>query len=412
MFSFRSRSTRLKLPRDGIIRYNVLGTGIALGYRTSKAADGPGRFVARIGNAGRYHVRTLGTADDIAPADGRLVLDHGQAVAGALLAAQQFADEQTVATARAEQSSEQLLTVADAITAYCHGLEARGGRAAGEARSVFRCHVSEEIGRLELTALTESILIRWGAGATVYARSRLKSALNACPSASRPSPAVLQALNQGPATPARIGREHVLSDVEVDAIVAKARAHEPGFGLFVAVLAATGARPGQVARARVRDFDRDVLLIPPSLKGRPSGASKSWARVPLPPALAAEVQMVAASRGSAEPLFCRPRNVRDTTRYGAGWRIDGVAPWSRMAWSRAARAADIEDGLYQLRHAAVVRLVTAGVPLRVIAQALDTSVAMLERVYSRYLGGAGEAALRAALPVSPAATSPTLRVVS
>jgi hypothetical protein len=48
----------------------------------------------------------------------------------------------------------------------------------------------------------------------------------------------------------------------------------------------------------------------------------------------------------------------------------------------------------------------------VIAQALDTSVSMLERVYSRYLGGAGEAALRAALPAALPPTPLPLRVIA
>ena len=42
---------------------------------------------------------------------------------------------------------------------------------------------------------------------------------------------------------------------------------------------------------------------------------------------------------------------------------------------------------YSLRHCSIVRMIFAGVPLRVIASSHDTSTAMIEKNYSRYITG-------------------------
>ena len=41
--------------------------------------------------------------------------------------------------------------------------------------------------------------------------------------------------------------------------------------------------------------------------------------------------------------------------------------------------------LYALRHSNIERQLLAGVPVRVLADAHDTSVAMIERTYSKYI---------------------------
>ena len=57
-----------------------------------------------------------------------------------------------------------------------------------------------------------------------------------------------------------------------------------------------------------------------------------------------------------------------------------------------------ERRLYDLRHAAIVRMILAGVPLRLIAAKLDTSSAIIERVYSRWIGDADDLVRRALAP--------------
>jgi hypothetical protein len=53
--------------------------------------------------------------------------------------------------------------------------------------------------------------------------------------------------------------------------------------------------------------------------------------------------------------------------------------------------------MYALRHSNIVRQLLAGVPVRVVAVNHDTSVAMLERTYSRHIGDHADALVRGAL---------------
>jgi hypothetical protein len=53
--------------------------------------------------------------------------------------------------------------------------------------------------------------------------------------------------------------------------------------------------------------------------------------------------------------------------------------------------------IYALRHSSIVRQLLAGVPVRVVAVNHDTSVAMIERTYSRYIGDHADALARKAL---------------
>lgn len=50
-----------------------------------------------------------------------------------------------------------------------------------------------------------------------------------------------------------------------------------------------------------------------------------------------------------------------------------------------------------LRHSSIVRQLLAGVPVRVVAVNHDTSVVMIERTYSRYIGDHADALARVAL---------------
>lgn len=387
--NLKARSARMSLPpgRSGFI---VLGDGIALAYYRPKVATAPGQWLARRRLAdGTYPIARIGTADDLDTADGAEVLDYAQAIAKAL-----GRDERTAAAAS--------VTVAAACEAYAVALDARPGRAAQEARAAFRKHLGDLAGR-KVRDLTERHAASAAKRIPDRVRTSIKAALGALAGPDRPAAAILRAFNLPAAAVmhspgmddegAALGADDVLTQAEAAEVVAKARAHDPAFGRFVAVLHATGARPSQVARCRVMDLRDDVLLIAPSAKGKP-GKPKAWARIPLAAALAEEMR--AACAGRAKDALLLPRVQHERTMGGNGWKVAGEAPWDRIAWSRAARAAGIATGLYSLRHHRVVRLALAGIPLRLIAAALDTSVAMLERVYSRHIGAQGDDLLRAA----------------
>jgi hypothetical protein len=84
------------------------------------------------------------------------------------------------------------------------------------------------------------------------------------------------------------------------------------------------------------------------------------------------------------------------------------APWKKSDHSRlfrrTARRADLdpkEVTIYALRHTNIVRQILAGVPVRVVAVNHDTSIAMLERTYSRFIGDHSDALARGALLDTP-----------
>jgi len=81
---------------------------------------------------------------------------------------------------------------------------------------------------------------------------------------------------------------------------------------------------------------------------------------------------------------------------GAPWR---KSDHSRL-FARAARAAGQDSTvvtMYALRHSSIVRQILAGVPIRVVAVNHDTSIGMLERTYSRFIGDHADALARVAL---------------
>ena len=78
------------------------------------------------------------------------------------------------------------------------------------------------------------------------------------------------------------------------------------------------------------------------------------------------------------------------------WRkSDHSRPFARVA--RRARLDPHKVTLYALRHSSIVRQLLAGVPIRVVAVNHDTSVVMIERTYSRYIGDHSDALARVAL---------------
>jgi len=60
--------------------------------------------------------------------------------------------------------------------------------------------------------------------------------------------------------------------------------------------------------------------------------------------------------------------------------------------------ADLEEAtIYALRHSSIVRQLLAGVPIRVVAAGHDTSVAMIEKNYSRFISDHADAMTRRAM---------------
>ena len=176
-------------------------------------------------------------------------------------------------------------------------------------------------------------------------------------------------------------------------IVAAAWGLDPELGLLVECAAITGARPSQLARldvADLKDGKHPSLSMPSSKKGRGKKHVTHYP-VPIPVSLADKLK---SNRSPDSPLL-----LRRGERWG---RWDHSEPF-RAAVVRA-ELDPAEVTLYALRHSSIVRQLLAGIPIRVVAIAHNTSVVMIERNYSQQLGSHTDELTRAAmldLGVSP-----------
>lgn len=424
--NLETRSARLKLPISKKPLFVKIGPGVGLGYRRNRTA---GAWVARVsdGKGGNW-TKGIGYADDFDDADETQVLDFWQA------------QQQARALARADRSGGSAnpakpATVRQALDTYEADLKTRGADT-GNAMRV-RMHLPERLLDRAVALLTLGELRKW--------RDRLvnaprpvkpkkpkppaKEKISAAePKADAPPPApaapppplsaatanrtcsaLKAALNLAAETDERIvnrraweaglasirdaetSRNIILSEAAVRHIIAAAQRQSDEFGLLIEVAAVTGARVSQLAQLQVQDVqaEREAprLMIPSSRKGK--GKKVVQCRpVPIPKGLAAKLRVLAADRPATAPLLLKPS--------GDSWK---KSDHSRL-FARAAKSAGEDPRhvtIYALRHSSIVRQILAGVPIRVVAVNHDTSIAMLERTYSRHIGDHADAWARAAL---------------
>jgi integrase len=154
----------------------------------------------------------------------------------------------------------------------------------------------------------------------------------------------------------------------------------------VVFLAATGARFSQIARMTVGDVQaaQGRLMIPQSFKGRK--------RVLAPVVEAARSRRRCWSIGGTD---------RQGPCSGSGWIALGFLLGNAQTVSAGGRRGGVAlVDPYALRHSSIVRGLRAGLPIRLVAALHDTSVAMIERHYSRYITeGLDELVARAVVPI-------------
>jgi integrase len=180
-------------------------------------------------------------------------------------------------------------------------------------------------------------------------------------------------------------RKQVLTDAQVRAAVAAAFAVDAtgDFGRLVVVLAATGARFGQVARLTVGDVQvaRARLTVPVSRKGR-SGKAVVQTAVPVGADVIERLKPVLAGRAAGEPLLCHwtHRQVGP-----AKWERKERQPWRAASetlrlWHKTRARAELPADTIMLafRHSSIVRALKASLPVRLVAALHDTSLAMIE----------------------------------
>ena len=197
---------------------------------------------------------------------------------------------------------------------------------------------------------------------------------------------------------AQEARNVIISDDEVREFVATAYGLDDRFGLLADTLAITGARPSQAVRLRVEDLHnhsvRPKLMMPKSAKG--GGRNRSQKKterysVPITVQLAARLNAAAKDRANHASLLLQS---------------DG-SPWDKNPGQNYHRQVDkvvtaigldpAEVTMYALRHSSIVRMLLQNVPIRLVASLHNTSVAMIERNYSRFITEHGDDISRRAL---------------
>jgi integrase len=392
-----TRSARLRLPVAKKPLFVKIGPGINLGYRRNQTA---GTWVARVadGKGGNW-TKAIGFADDFEDADDARVLDFWQA------------QDKARALSRGDRSggsvSMKPVTVERALDNYEADLRTRGGDVGNVAR--VRMRLPAALLNKAVALLASRELRRWrDSQAKILAASTvnrtttgLKAALNL---AADHEERIMnrRAWEVGLVTipDAERSRNVILPDATVRQLIGKAREQSREFGLLVELAAVTGARISQLAQLEVQDLqvsgDAPRLMMPTSRKGK--GKKSAQRRpVPIPASLAAKLHALNIERPSTAPLLVKSS--------GAPWKkSDHSRPFARAA--NAAAQDPKQVTIYALRHSSVVRQILAGVPIRVVAVNHDTSIAMLERTYSRHIGDHSDALARLALldiaePVAP-----------
>ena len=184
-----------------------------------------------------------------------------------------------------------------------------------------------------------------------------------------------------PAQPQR--EQHPPSPAEVRGLLAAATELRPGFGLFVRVMVATGARRAEVCGLRWSDVDldedtlevsRSYLWIPGASGDRPT-KSRSARTISLDPDTIA-----ALATGWAEAADVARMCGLDaaTRRTGYIFADDGLGqvPWrpdlTNVWWSKTRVAAGVSSTIrmHDLRHFQATQLLDAGVPVPTVAARL------------------------------------------
>lgn len=431
-----TRNARAKLGEG--LHWRGIDADTHLGYRKGKRG---GVWLVRWRVAeGHYHRDKLGAADD-AITEGTLDFNAAvraarerveavrreerakadgvvHSVRSAVLAYSEMRD----ARLRERTGSEALRTASSsALERYVTGREAGGNMEARDAAPIADVPL-HELTEAQLSEWRDSLPLTLKASTRRHIAADLRAALNMAYRLHRTKlPAsfpvtVTEGLHISRKASVEAGeataRENqILPDATVGEIIAAARdvdaAGNWGGDLYrmIVVLAATGARFSQIARLTVRDVqaDRSRLMVPASRKGQ--GSKPEAIPVPIGADVLAALAPAIKGRGKGDLLLTRPKMVREPGQLK--WVADGQRPWGMAArlvepWAEIRKAARLADDVvpYALRHSSIVRGIRAGLPLRLVAALHDTSVAMIERHYGRWIAdGLDDLAAAAVVPL-------------
>jgi integrase len=380
--ALESRSARLRLkirrlPYSG----PSLARGISLMYRRNKTN---GTWVLKASDGhGAYWTKGFALADDFEGADAKTVLTFYQAQD----AAKKLARGENGSTGTAP------ITVDGALNDYRRDLISRNANPYNAEHP--RLHLTSVLMAKPVQLLTATELKRWRDGllgtmspATI---NRLCRCVCAALELARQHDERIQnrdAWEVGLAglPDATEARNIIIPDDKVLSFVATAYRADHQLGLLTDTLAITGARPSQAVRLRVEDLHdhpvRPKLMMPKSAKG--GGRNRSMKKterysVPITVALSRRLKAAAKGRADDAPLLLQSDGSTWDKNPGQNYhrQID------KIVIAIGLDPADVT--MYCLRHSSIVRMLLRNVPIRLVASLHNTSVAMIEKHYSKYI---------------------------
>jgi integrase len=401
--ALESRSARLRLkirrrPYSG----PSLARGVSLMYRRNKSN---GTWVLKASDGhGAYWTKGFALADDFEDSDHKTILTFYEAQDHAKKLARGTDD--TAGTAP--------ISVDSALDDYRRDLEARNANPYNAEWP--RLHLTKVLLAKPVMLLTATELKKWRDSllgkikpATINRLCRCLGAALELATQHDERIQNRQAWEVGLAClpDAQEARNVILPDDKVRAFVATAYALDDGFGLVSDVLAVTGARPSQVVRLRVEDLHdhpvRPKLMMPKSGKGGGRNRSqKKFEHYSVPITLQLAARLKAAAKGREHgPLLMQSD--------GSPWDKNPGQHYHHLV-DKVVTAIGLDPALvtmYALRHSSIVRMLLQNVPIRLVASLHNTSVAMIEKTYSKYITEHGDDISRKALlqhePAAPLA---------
>ena len=391
-------TARAKLAARKASYFVRVAPHIALGYRRNQSGFGTWSVRFADGSASGW-LKAFGTADDRESANNKSVFSYDQALQQARKLARGEADADNTEAAATGFAP---ITIDGALTDYQLDLEARGGsiyNASGLRRHLSPQLLAKPVALLDaksLRAWRDGLLSKKLAASSVvrYCKS-LRAALNLAASHDKRiqnSDTWEAGLESLPG--ATVARNIILKDHDVSRFVAASYARDAKLGLFVDVLATTGARPSQAARLLVEDLHggaKPRLTMPRSAKGGSKNrAARKAERISLPitPALHAALKQAAKGRVADAPLLLQ----------GNGQPWGGSDDYREdVAEIVMALKLDAKATLYALRHSSITRALLRGLPIRLVAASHDTSSAEIERTYAKHIVDHSDDISRAAL---------------
>ena len=381
MISLKTRSSRKNLQRRPAPYWDKVQKGVRLGFRKAPGTK-PGIWRGEVWDSvAKVYIRwPLATADDQDDADGDRTLSYAQA------------RNILLAKAGKEVAPAVTKTVAGAMEDYLAWFEAHR-KSFAETSSYAHAHILPSLGELVVATLTTKQVVAWAESLVVapirrhskrvsvdltdpeVLRARratakrvlgiLKAGLNRAHKDDRfPNPDAWQDAN--PFEDVAVARNRFLDRAECARLL---NACDPDFRNVVHAALITGARYGDIRKARVADYDHDngTWLIPdPKSRG-----VRKPRHVQLTDDGREFFSSLTIGKTGTEYLFTKSK--------GARWEKGDQG--RRMEVACANGSVDPPATIHELKHTFCSQALTAGMPMWQLSKATGTSMETLERHY-------------------------------